>query len=79
MKLQVAINYLDGKLGKKYSKTVAVVDLGGGSVQMVYALSDKAAANAPATNDVANRLALGTNYNLYSHRYYFISIYSQKD
>lgn len=60
--------------GKKYSKTVAVVDLGGGSVQMAYALSDEAAAKAPAAgNDnatyVLNKFAIGTNYNLYTHRF----------
>lgn len=76
--MQVALNYLSGKLGKKYSKTVAVVDLGGGSVQMAYAVSDKVAANAPAaSNDVAIRSGLGANYNLYSHRYLFhLYVYS---
>lgn len=80
--VQVAINYLLGKFGGKYSDTVAVVDLGGGSLQMAYALSDKAAAAAPAAGDnttyVVDKLVIGNHYNLYVHRYCnsFFYIYS---
>ncbi|XP_024362930.1 probable apyrase 2 [Physcomitrium patens] len=70
----VTVNYLLKRLGKSFDETVGIVDLGGGSVQMGYAISDEDFAKAPKARDgqqsyVRKMSLMGASYNLYVHSY----------
>jgi apyrase len=62
----VAINYLLGSLGKAATDTLGVIDLGGGSVQMMRALPTSFAKSAPE-GYLSKVSGGGKDYNLYVH------------
>ncbi len=63
----MTINYLLGKLGAKKDDTVAVVDLGGGSVQMSYAVAEADTKTAP-DGYIQTLSGGGKTYSVYMHR-----------
>ena len=62
----VSVNYLLGNLGGRPEKTVSVVDLGGGSTQIAYAVGSRAAKEAP-DGYVRTIQATSSKYSTYVH------------
>eukprot|EP00891_Asterochloris_glomerata_P009175 jgi/Astpho2/9175/fgenesh1_pm.00137_%23_2_t len=65
----LTLNYLLGHLGKPESQTMAAIDLGGGSVQEAFALSDAQAKAAPDPLYVTSLSGGGRSYHVYVHSY----------
>lgn len=64
----LTLNYLLGHLGQSEEKTVAAIDLGGGSVQQAFAISAQDATKAPP-GYVTQLSGGGRTYNVYVHRW----------
>ncbi|CAG9466246.1 unnamed protein product [Pedinophyceae sp. YPF-701] len=64
----VSLNYLLGRLGKGPEELAASIDMGGGSMQMAYAVSDGDADSAPP-GYVSKLSGGGVTYNVYVHSY----------
>lgn len=67
----LTLNYLLGFLGKEGADTMAAIDLGGGSVQEAFALTDAQAKAAPDPLYVTQLKGGGVTYSVYVHRYHF--------
>lgn len=65
----LTLNYLLGKVGGGYQDTVASIDLGGGSVQEAYAMSDEEAKDAPHKDYLTEMKAAGQTYHVYVYSY----------
>jgi apyrase len=65
----LTLNYLLGHLGKDEAQTVAAIDLGGGSVQEAFALTEHQAKAAPDPLYVTKLSGGGKDYNVYVHSY----------
>jgi len=63
----LTLNYLLGNLGKGEARTMAAIDLGGGSVQQAYALTAFEAAAAP-DGYITKLAGGGRTYLVYVHR-----------
>ena len=63
----LTLNYLLGHLGKPEEKTIAAIDLGGGSVQQAFAVPASEAAKAPA-GYITQLSGGGRAYSVYVHR-----------
>ena len=63
----LTLNYLLGHLGKPEEKTIAAIDLGGGSVQQAFAVPPSEAAKAPE-GYITQLSGGGRAYNVYVHR-----------
>ena len=64
----LTLNYLLGHLGKAEDSTVAAIDLGGGSVQEAFALTNEEAKDAPK-GYISTLSGGGKSYNVYVHRW----------
>ena len=65
----LTLNYLLGFLGKDGADTMAAIDLGGGSVQEAFALTDTQAKAAPDPLSVTKLKGGGRTYSVYVHRF----------
>lgn len=63
----LTLNYLLGHLGKAEDKTVAAIDLGGGSVQQAFAVKAEDAGKAPP-GYITQLSGGGRSYSVYVHR-----------
>mmetsp|Transcript_32932 Transcript_32932/g.78154 ORF Transcript_32932/g.78154 Transcript_32932/m.78154 type:complete len:449 (+) Transcript_32932:117-1463(+) len=61
----LTLNYLLGHLGGDVSNTVAAIDMGGGSVQMAYAVDRSTASKAPSKDYIYKLKGGGKVYNVY--------------
>ena len=65
----LTLNYLLGFLGRDGADTMAAIDLGGGSVQEAFALTDVQAKAAPDPLYVTKLKGGGRTYSVYVHRF----------
>ncbi|KFM27824.1 Apyrase [Auxenochlorella protothecoides] len=65
----LTLNYLLGRLGEHEDRTVAAIDLGGGSVQEAFAMTAEEAAGAPHANYTTTLSGGGRRYSVYVYSY----------
>lgn len=65
----LTLNYLLGQLGEDGEDTMAAIDLGGGSVQEAFALTDAQAKAAPDPLYITKLKGGGKEYSVYVHSY----------